>query len=417
MKLTNERLAELTERVNERIAEFGEAGVPYFEPMRAGIVRLVYDVIEEWGGDNHDADHRYLEGYAEGLAEGGKIGADVMQAENMWRLVRDAGGRLMERTPWEANGDGETTVPSREPVAGDDPATLADAAIDDERCDDGPLIYIDSTADNLLSTNPEHTTPYFSDPVIDPETAATLGPEHFHVTPYREPDDPHHIGPRKQRIALPAPSHPWKNRVDGRPNSPLPPPPDPDVAREKLATALTDASNGMLASVLNRPRALAEVDKAAERAAKRRAQLDEIVTALRAMAVDGAMPSQAEWSANKPAHLPIWQSISPTHNLSSWGDLAREAGLKWDTSRRGRPRKEGATPKRASTLPTVEELVAFAKEQSSGTGIMPSMVRFDENRPLHWLTAAQCVNDHSMTWAQLAEAAGLKVAGRVTQAA
>lgn len=48
MTLTTEQLGELTERVNDRIDEFGEVGAPWFEPMRAGIVRLVHDVIEEW---------------------------------------------------------------------------------------------------------------------------------------------------------------------------------------------------------------------------------------------------------------------------------------------------------------------------------------------------------------------------------
>lgn len=51
--LTTEQLTELTRLINDRLGEFNIDGcAPFFEPVTAGQVRLMYSVIAEWQGDS-----------------------------------------------------------------------------------------------------------------------------------------------------------------------------------------------------------------------------------------------------------------------------------------------------------------------------------------------------------------------------
>lgn len=88
MSLTNDQLAELTNRINARLAEFdideGEVRKPYiFERLNRGAVRLYYAVIVEW--------QQAQEPKASAISANG----------NGWGLVTDADGRVRERAPWQ----------------------------------------------------------------------------------------------------------------------------------------------------------------------------------------------------------------------------------------------------------------------------------------------------------------------------
>lgn len=135
--------------------------------------------------------------------------------------------------------------------------------------------------------------------------AATLGPEHTLVTPLR----------------------------NGRP-------PDPDVARERVAHALSNGSGGALATMVGRrPRTLAEVDEDKGRTMPRGAYIPserELIKELQRQAMAGVMPSVESFNASRPAG---W-SKAMAHMVRldrTWHDLATLAGLKPNprTPRRG----------------------------------------------------------------------------------
>lgn len=125
------------------------------------------------------------------------------------------------------------------------------------------------------ATSREARAPIKDDP-LSVYANSTLGPEHVVVTPLK------------------------------------PTPPDPDVAREKLANALANGSGGALEQAMDR-------DKKAE-------QLRAIIYELQDMAVDEVMPSMNFWNSAKPPHLPLAAALLARHNLT-WNRLAEYAKL------------------------------------------------------------------------------------------
>lgn len=218
--------------------------------------------------------------------------------------------------------------------------------------------------------------------VLPPSVAATLGPEHTIVTPLK-----------------PAATHPWKNRVDGKPSSPIGRDrlTDPDVARDKLATAITSSeADGLRARLAQKPRSLAEVD--ADR------ECQEAIDALRAMAVGGNMPTMLRWDNEKPSHFPQAQHLLKKLGLSSWIALADLVGLR--TGGRGRQgeREEedesiGADDEPDAALEPGEEVrslrmtadekaaqlreILYALQDMAVDGTMPSINDWNLNRPAH----------------------------------
>lgn len=130
MKLTTEELTTLTERIEERMAEFGNLSksMPKFTP---GIVRLVYDAIDEWRSESAPP--------------------QIAAVSNNYAPVLIGIGA-------EHNGNGKHEEP--EPPEYE--------AYDDEH-------------EELVQWQP--VTP-------SPQASATLGPEHVIVTPLKARPDP-----------------------------------------------------------------------------------------------------------------------------------------------------------------------------------------------------------------------------------
>ena len=72
MTISNEQLAELVKTVNTRLDEFNiPPGVPIFDGVSVGVVRIMHDVIMEWldGGDPDERDE-WKAGFQKGLKTG-----------------------------------------------------------------------------------------------------------------------------------------------------------------------------------------------------------------------------------------------------------------------------------------------------------------------------------------------------------
>lgn len=67
---------------------------------------------------------------------------------------------------------------------------------------------------------------------------------------------------------------------------------------------------------------------------KRRRLLEDIIFALRDMAVDGHLPSAEEWDAHRPAELPDHSTIVLRWGFDNWDDLAGYAKLTSRTAKR-----------------------------------------------------------------------------------
>lgn len=302
--LTTEQLRKFTDEVNERFAEFD--GTLMGDPMTLGKARIAWDVFRQLD-DETRFELRLAEfqrGYESALANM-RIDREEREAERTFRLVLDANGRKVERVPWEAdkpgdvpytNGDLTPSVPSvvtdvRGILADDpdalDPATLADAWPDMPNLTDG----VDRFAEHPIAGEP----PPIIEPIRipSPKVAATLGPEHTVVTPLRSK------------------------------------PPDPDIAREKVAHAIAQGS-GALVEAIRKPRTLAEVDEAEQ--AKGRGgnvlpTLEQILKELRRISMGGVMPSMSQFNDARPANWATAQAQTMRLD-TSWGQLAKLAELR-----------------------------------------------------------------------------------------
>lgn len=390
--LTNDQLADLTQRIQARLAEFGSVAnsLPKLTP---GVVRIMVDEHEKLLPNPNDEPNRWRDGYLRGRADvTAEWEATVQtQLETLqeivsrhqereqpdFRLVRDANGRTAERTPWEAdragdmplNGNGAHSDPADD---GDDwmssdatpmedaepepvmPAHLAAEGYDLERIygyplgkwrwrrEGGNLAWgppYDDPADAIADAERECEcdlgyVPPKSDKKLTDSTTATLGPEHTVVTPLRN-------------AVKPDAAHPWKRRVDGKPSNPIgrdrAPETllDPDAAREKVATAIASGS-GALVEAIKRPRTLADVDAESFDLPAPHARAygnkvvpsrEQVIAELQRQAMGGVMPSMDAFNVAKPANWATAQAHMVRMGLT-WGELAQEAGLKF----RGRER-------------------------------------------------------------------------------
>lgn len=191
---------------------------------------------------------------------------------------------------------------------------------------------------------------------LSPQAAAP-GPEHTVVTPLADrPIGRDRTQPHK---------HPWKRRVDGRPNSPLPASriqPDPPLAER-----------------INNPRVLEEVDAAND--------------------IDDDLDLDDVDLDDEP-HGRRYKTSE---------DERRRAKQYRDRQRRDHP-AEPREPKgkRGNVLPTLNELIAEVQRISMDKKTMPTLAQFDDARPANWATAGAQLARLGISWEQLRIAAGLK---------
>lgn len=322
--LTKEQVVELTERINERLAEFGE---DIFEIAAPGNVRLAYDVIEEWQTEQGVPagtaqltvrDEPAVSGYVAGYAQG-------------WR---DSFAEMMRQADEDDDSSGG----------------------DDDDTEPGP----DFDGGFYMKTPAAHTVHVNGDPEMSEETAWAIGQvadaAFAQLTP---PPPPKNVEKLTSPPELPleskaAQSAPVSEATAGMllPEHPIGPPlvprrglPDPDLARANLATAL--AGSGMESLARHKPRTLAEVDaeirptkhrmsRPEKRAANLNARapsrkgadptLNEVIVQLQRMAMGGKMPSMKTWDESKPATWPVATTLLSRLDLT-WTELAKEAEL------------------------------------------------------------------------------------------
>lgn len=101
--------------------------------------------------------------------------------------------------------------------------------------------------------------------------------------------------------------------------------PDPDAAREAIATMLAGGGNGHVAFA----------PKVHEVTGKRHSAwptLAEIIDHLRTLAMAGVMPRHVTYDAERPAGWPCAQAIMREYAVT-WTELAEKAGLKMERPR------------------------------------------------------------------------------------
>lgn len=290
--LSKEQLTELTERVNERIAEweFPRNFSGIIEKLPPGVVRLVADAIEEWQCANPlpmaelsspgIGDTDMMDGYHIGWERGREalreelkqVTFDAEQARfavEVEKLRADIAEMGKHWPSLEDQPNGADVFAGVHPVAGAPEPVTPEVAVQSAPDVIAPLpepVVIPI----VTNGNGHHAEP-------SPAAVAALGPEHTVVTP---------IVPRRQ------------------------------------------------------PRTLAEVDADTSEDVKtlrmgadeRAAQLREIVGRLQDMADHGEMPSMAVWDERKPTHLPKADAITKRWDFS-WGELAAYCHLKFTGKR------------------------------------------------------------------------------------
>lgn len=343
--LTTEQAAELTERINNRLAEFGKIAT-YMPELSPGVVRIAFDEIEAWMArtdylgedgvvgpwpvtpDSVQGDplmDGYHIGYQHGYAEAARVASPVRDESedkrlvtndapaetSIWQLEADPEtGRLREVPPWKSslsNGNGAHAVPVADEPEGDQPP-LNHAAPDLEAAGKAAKTAIEAVAERTMKAKP---VPTFTDTPTDAEAEA--------------------------------------------------------AARAK--------------------------------------ELDAVVAALQAMAVDGEIPTVGKWEAERVDDLPSWKVLSRVYGLS-WVDLARKAGLRY--VRQGSAEAEvkvaraKAEERNDGRLVTYEMLVTEIKRIAVGKA-MPTQSQFDQSKPALWPTANALVMRLGTSWADLAD--------------
>lgn len=349
--VTDERLQDLVRLVNNRLREFGP---DVFPVLSWGVVRLMLGAVREWDDEDSSAERAAIEReqwqtdiHDTVFTEGWQAGRESIRREmairaalpqpdstpNGFGLECDENGIVRERAPWQ-------TDPTPTPLAAE-PAAEPDMTADDVEAArmaaqrrlngwDGVGDDVSELAD-AWPTMPDLTggiDRFAEYPVageLDDEDAfdeaiSKLGPP-VRITPIA----PKPIGPTRADSELD------RVRDHGKPALP-----EPDVAREQLATALAEANGdgGNIVSLINRkPRTLAEVDrgKPKGRPKGRRGNVlptvDELVAEVKRQAMGGVMPTLAQFNQSKPGN---WATA--TAHLQrlgiSWDQLRRRAGLK-----------------------------------------------------------------------------------------
>lgn len=359
--LTTEQMSDLTDRVHERLREFD---MPLMLLPSLGVVRMAVDLYEEMCSEIE------VELFA---------ALDTKAAQNVWRLAHDhETGRLREVTPWEgailAPDEDEADPAPDPPVDAEPPIKCDEKSTAAEPPQKSVEKYSEETApaEPIAPAVPRQRThevgPEPSAPALTPAAVATLGPEHTMVTPLRA------------RAAA-------------------------------LADTVTPPTERINGHAVSRPRTLAEVD--AEKSG-RTEQLRQIIAELQRMAVDGAMPTIADWDERKPSHLPIWKSISQRHGLL-WSELAKRAGLTTGRGRKGADEvadlQRKAAAHDAGRTVTYDAFVAEIKRMAMGKS-MPSQSAFNDAKPALWPTATALVIRFHTSWEALAEVCGLELRPR-----
>lgn len=336
--LSKEQVQELTNRINERFAEFDVEGSRVFEWVTPGVARLVFDVVEEWqantdylGDDDPkreaDAEHDRAINVAvihdKAFTEGWKAGRESMRSElgvlermggwvgphnidpgiemNTDRYVKPLAESHTDADQIRADLRAHTAYPSLEPEPNG-----ADVFADVHPVAGAPEPFV-STEDELGAGAYVEPAPEISPlpelvPIAPPPTnghdayelstasVVTLGASHTG-------GNGHHAEPSPAAVATLGPEH----------------------------TVVTPL-------VPRRDKVLSEVDEAA--LSRTRMNKDELAADLRAviyalqdMAIDGEMPSMNDWLLHRPEGMLTAQGIQKRHNLI-WSELADYAKLK-----------------------------------------------------------------------------------------
>jgi len=368
--LTNEQLDLLTERANSRLGEFGNLlALPKLAP---GVVRIVHDVIDEWWNEldvdppapkSDDAGELLTIAYGVGY-ERGKAAANPPEPDTSRLVTNSAPAPSLESSAEFAAHWPE--LPDLEGV---------------DRFAEHPVTGMEKA--------------------VSEQAAAVLGPEHTVVAPLKSNGNGHAASDTPEpsrKTTKPAPTHPWvkASTLDGRTPPRLP---NPDVAREQLAEAVANGSGGEAALAIGRP--VSQADKQRVLRAEREKELEEIIAALREMAVDGEMPSITTYNLEKPSHLPAWSNINYRHAITTWGTLAERAGLHYNPQRKGTGKAVGVF------TPDLAQLVKELQRQAMAN-TMPTQAAFDAAKPANWATAVAHCKRLNMNWNELAAEAGLK---------
>lgn len=430
--VTDERLQDLVCLINNRLREFGPDTFPI---MSWGIVRLMLGAVREWEErepvvwpNTLAPDDPLTDGFHIGYTLGRLKDKDEPQTpgvEAIRTLIK--GGTLTVPDPAITAGDYaefEAVWPNIPDLQGEDifaaehgaPTGQPEPELVTGNNGTGDAPPMRSLEKHIAATKP---TPLLSGvrdvpiepppllaplpdpvrvPVLSPQAAATLGPEHTTLTPLRP------IG---------------RDRA-------------PDVA------------------AINRPRPLSEADAEA----KRQAELAEIIAHLQSIAKGKRLPTMTDYHGTRPKHLPMWATMQSRHNLSSWQDLAALTGLEYGArhlrvagdadadeadpdlddvdaddeiedepsgkrkrpngTRIKHPRKMGyeygaeSRPGRKAMAPeTLPELIK-AVQGMAMAGVMPTQSQFDTAKPVVWPRATSLMSRFGMSWEQLREMAGLK---------
>ena len=356
--LTTEQLNDLHQALTARYAEWND---PTLRPPSKGAVRLIIDVYEDWldrlavepPEEEQDADGEMMtiaygvgfeRGRALGPREEFKLNISAANGHSVTHVAPPAPDVVEDCTELD---DAWPTMPNLNGVD-----RFAEHGVSGAPDDDGPSDEPDAPADAVEKLAE----------VLSPAVAAALGPEHTVIAPPRE---------------SPAPDKPVGRERDPRV-------PDPDVARERLATALAQGSNGNARPVLrvpypepepvdvariNQPRTLSDADGEQRRAKRsvtetRMRQLDELktkrrldadrkdrerraataadvtyaqmVAEIKRISMGGAMPTQNQFNMSKPAPWPTANGLTMKFH-TTWEALATECGLEWSRGRKNVP--------------------------------------------------------------------------------
>ena len=295
--LTVEQVRELTERINERLAEFDVEGSRVFEWVTPGVTRLVFGVVEEWQA--HQAATKHL-AYESVIDEGKPVDRDdgFAEFEAFWPAMPDLQGGFdallaSPRRKETEQGSEQTSkgadLFAEHPVAGL-PEPITQEVITHP---EPPLI---APLPELMPIAPPPTNGHHADELeLSTATVVTVGAAHTGGNGIR-----HHAEPSPATTATLGPEH----------------------------TVVTPL-------IPRRPRTLAEVDGIDDdetNSRPTRAKLpvvtrEQLIAELKRQAMAGAMPTRPAFDLAKPAVWPMSQMLLKRFD-TTWANLADEAGLR-----------------------------------------------------------------------------------------
>lgn len=341
--LTTEQVTELTESINARLAEFGKIA-PYMPDLSCGVVRIAFDVIEEW------------------MARTDYLGQDEGE-ENDWSYNavgnpdywRDAGSESQTLRLDIVNANGSHVPPAAIPV----------------------------------TDEPEGDPPPLNHAVPDLGAAGKAAKAAIEA-----------VGERMVSRAT-APQKSVEKSI-----SPDPRVPDPDVAREKLAQALAAGSNGSMAAVISKPRTLEEADADAAARAKELGAVVAALQAMAvdgemptvARWETERVADLPSWKTLSLRHGLSWVDVARKAGLRYTRQGSVEPEVK--------AAQIQAAERKDARLVSYEMLCAEIRRIAMGNA-MPTQAQFDAAKPALWPTANAVVVRLGTSWADLADILGL----------